>query len=584
MLKNMKIGKKLMIAFLFVAVLSSVGGIVGLSIMANMNSSYSGALVSYGFAQGSIGLFNTEFNNNRSIVRDIIYETDPQEMQASSDELNSSNAKLAQYFVKMKPGMVTDKEIGYYNNIKDNLTKYGDVRVQVVNLKASNKTDEAYQLLKDQTVPIANTIRTSIEALINEKTTTGNQLSSTLTAQGDMAKLAILAVIFGSFILSFFISLTIARSFSRPVRQMADAAKKMAEGDLRVQVDVSSKDEIGQLGSAFVESAASIRSYIADITNILGEMERGNLTAVSELEYPGDYADLKNASLGILSSLNDTLSQINQAAEQVSDGSGQVSGGAQSLAQGAAEQASSVEELSATITEISAHVKENAEHAAMASLNVNHVSSEIEASNNYMSEMIAAMSRINGSSNEIGKIIKTIEDIAFQTNILALNAAVEAARAGAAGKGFAVVADEVRNLAAKSAEAAKSTTALIENSMKQVENGTRIAGETAESLLRVVKSAGNVAETVEKISQVSKQQSDAIDQVKMGVDQISNVIQTNSATAEESAAASEELSRQAQGLKILVRKFKLRDAINQNSQPELQRSKPAEIDSNSVKY
>jgi len=251
------------------------------------------------------------------------------------------------------------------------------------------------------------------------------------------------------------------------------------------------------------------------------------------------------------------LIQINQASDQVASGSEQVSFGAQALSQGATEQASSVEELSATIVELSGHVKVNADHAAEASRLSNDAGSGVMESDGHMKEMIEAMGDISDKSKEIGKIIKTIDDIAFQTNILALNAAVEAARAGSAGKGFAVVADEVRNLAQKSAEAAKNTTVLIEGSILAVDNGTRIVGQTAKSLQDVVVKAGNVTNKMTDIANASEQQAKAIAQVTQGIEQIAAVVQTNSATAEESAAASEELTGQAQMLKELVGKFRL---------------------------
>jgi methyl-accepting chemotaxis protein len=565
MLKNMKIGRKLILTFILVALLSSIGGIVGLIVMTNMNSNYETALIKYGFAQGDVGLYTTEFNNTRVIMRNLIIDTDAQKIQTDTDDLAKSFAKLDVYFANIEKNILSEKTRKEYNDIKDNRLKFRAIADQEAELAKQNKDSEAYKLLTDQATPIANKIRTSAEGILNEKTTGGNQLANTLTSQGTAATIIILIVILGSLVISLIIALAIARSISKPVSEMAEAAQKMAEGNLHVQINVDSTNEIGQLAAAFAKSTASIRAYIAEITKNLGKIANGDLTVTTtDLDYVGDYEDLKNAYFVIVKSLNDTLGQINEASEQVSSGSGQVANGAQALAQGATEQASSVEELSATITEISNQIKENAEHAVDASRNVSHVSSEIEISNNHMSEMVTSMSQISDSSSKIGKIIKTIEDIAFQTNILALNAAVEAARAGAAGKGFAVVADEVRNLASKSAEAAKDTTALIENSMKQVENGTKIADETAKSLLSVVDSAKAVSDTVEKISQASNRQSDAIGQVTVGVEQISAVVQTNSATAEESAAASEELSGQAQTLKELVTRFKL---LKKSDQP-----------------
>jgi len=379
--------------------------------------------------------------------------------------------------------------------------------------------------------------------------------SATFSVSGIVLLIALLTLLIGLILVWKFTD-----DIQIPLRKLSKRLELLSHGDLHSEVpSVKTKDDVGILADSLRHTVGNINGYISEIDSSLGSIANGQLDIELQEEYMGDFVSIKESIQKISGSLNQTLTEINQASEQVLSGSEQVSDGAQALAQGATEQASSVEELSATIIDISSQVRENAEHAVNANENVNHVRNEIETSNQYMSEMISAMSQINESSNQIGKIIKTIEDIAFQTNILALNAAVEAARAGAAGKGFAVVADEVRNLASKSAEAAKNTTSLIETSVKQVENGAKIADETAKSLLRVVDSAKTVSDTVEKISQASSRQSDAIDQVTLGVDQISGVVQTNSATAEESAAASEELSGQAQALKVLVGKFKLRN-------------------------
>lgn len=370
----------------------------------------------------------------------------------------------------------------------------------------------------------------------------------------------VLVVILISVLISTFAAIALANSISKPIKKCVDRIVLLAQGNLQAEIPtINTRDETKALNEATIVLVTRLREVIADITDNLGKMADGNMANDITREYVGDFIPIKDAMVKIVSSLNFTLSQINQSSEQVLSGAEQVSTGSQALAQGATEQASSIEELSASITEISSNVKNNAEHASNASANVNHVSSEIEISNKHMSDMVTAMSQISVSSNEIKKIIKTIEDIAFQTNILALNAAVEAARAGEAGKGFAVVADEVRNLASKSSDAAKNTTSLIENSINQVENGTRIVNETAKSLFEVVEGAKAVSEIVEKISEASKRQSDAIAQVTIGVEQISSVVQTNSATAEESAAASEELSGQAQVMKELVDKFELKN-------------------------
>lgn len=352
-------------------------------------------------------------------------------------------------------------------------------------------------------------------------------------------------------------AILLARNIANPVAEITERMERLAEGDLSSEVPISkSQDEIGILTDSFAEAAGMMKKYILDISWALTEISKGNFAISLEREFKGDFKQIKEAVLIITDSLSRTMEQIKDAADQVAGGSEQVSAGAQALSQGATEQASSIEELAATINDISEKINNNADNAVQASERADRVGSEASESNRRMQDMLKAMGDISNSSNEIGKIIKTIEDIAFQTNILALNAAVEAARAGAAGKGFAVVADEVRRLASQSASASKNTSVLIENSLKAVENGTQIADETAQALSMVVEGVKEVTAKIDNISQASNDEAQAVSQVTIGMDQISSVVQTNSATAEESAAASEELSGQSQLLKELLKQFK----------------------------
>ncbi len=372
--------------------------------------------------------------------------------------------------------------------------------------------------------------------------------------------LCLAAIAIGA-ITTFFVSGTIVK----PIKKVTVAAKQIADGNFNVHLSVNSHDEMGQLSKAFnatIIRLVEYQGYIDEISDALMQISQGNLIIELERDYTGQFKKLEDNLQALIDNLNFTLLNINQSADQVASGSEQVASSSQELAQGATEQASSVEELSASISEIATQVKQNAQNAKSASDMAGLAGNEIRSSNEQMKSMIIAMEQITLKSSEISKIIKVIDDIAFQTNILALNAAVEAARAGVAGKGFAVVASEVRNLAGKSAEAAKSTTTLIEETLAAVGNGSSIVNKTASALKSSAKTTNEAVTLINKIATASNDQATSIAQVNQGVDQVSAVVQTNAATAEESAAASEELSSQSSLLKETISKFKLKETHN----------------------
>ena len=360
------------------------------------------------------------------------------------------------------------------------------------------------------------------------------------------------------------VTTVLSRAVSRPISQLTDAAKKLAAGALNIEIDYYSKDEVGTLAEMFREMSGSMKAVIKDIGQQLGAMSNGDFTVAPRAEYTGDYVSIKNALINSRESLSNTLNEINLSADQVFSGSAQVSDSAQTFSEGAADQAGSIEELAAAINEISFQVRETAANMEAARRLTAKAGEQVAVSNRQMEEMLLAMGEIGAKTEQIRAINNTIEEIAFQTNILALNAAVEAAHAGESGKGFAVVAGEVRRLAGKSTDAAKRTSDLIDGTVQAVEKGRKIANITAESLHNVVESTNEVLNTVDKIDEAAQHQAGSIVQVTQEIDQISYVVQNNSATSEESAAASEELSGQAQMLKELVGRFKIDGSENVN--------------------
>lgn len=427
------------------------------------------------------------------------------------------------------------------------------------NLKNAIRNNETIQGMKctlnGETFYCSTTYLNSIDYLVLGVMPEAEYLNIVTAIKNDTTVGFILCIIVLSIVVFFF-----AKRFVRALKKLGHAAEQLAEGQMDVKIDVQSNDEIGELASDIQDIVNRLKEYMAyidEISSVLEDIAHGDLTFTLHQEYVGEFAKSKTALLDIQSNLSSTLLGIEQAADQVDCGANQIAQGAQIQAQGATEQASAVESLSDKIQRLHTDAQENVENAAAISDNTKKMSEEIQNSNAEMGNLMEAIDKIARESGEIVKIIKTIEDIAFQTNILALNAAVEAARAGAAGKGFAVVADEVRNLAAKSAEAAKNTTELIQRSVEAVEEGREIAVATADVLQGTT---GNTREIVERVAQIAESYQEIakeLDLVSQGMGQISSVVQSNSATAEESAAASEELSGQADMLKKMIEDFKL---------------------------
>ncbi|HCT91885.1 MAG TPA: methyl-accepting chemotaxis protein [Lachnospiraceae bacterium] len=432
-------------------------------------------------------------------------------------------------------------------------------RQDAVSLLKSGDKDGAIAIIGGEYLTACNTLYDFLDEAIASAEASATEYYNSGMSVKKLCQTAFFVLAAVCIVFALILIFRIIRAITYPIIEIETAVKAMAEGNMHSEVVYESKDELGQLAENLRFVLKTLSGYIEHICSKLDSLASGDLSIEFDMDYLGEFESIKASGNKIADSLNDTLTRLNDAAAQVASGSDQVSSGAQALSQGATEQASSVEELAATLNDLSVQVTHTAQNARDINGLISETGSELDSSNAMMASMMEAMTKINDCSSEIEKIIKTIEDIAFQTNILALNAAVEAARAGEAGKGFAVVADEVRSLASKSAEAAKDTTVLIGNSLNAVAEGNRIAEDTQKSLVKVVTSAQQISENMTKITQASDMQAEGISQITQGIDQISSVVQTNSATAEQSAAASEELFSQSSQLESLVNRFHLKN-------------------------
>ena len=546
-IKNLKVGLKLYI-LVGIALASMLALVIsGVILMGNINKATDIIAVKWMPSCTLSNQMDTSLSKVRLYKTTAVTGRNDEEVQTNIDKVEAEVAKLDGYISQYGGFVTTTEGRRLYEALQTAWNAYKQVDTKVMDLARAGELEEA-----DVTLAFNN---------LSDFNTQGSEdahADSTATYKNALVIMMVMLAV--STIIGVIFSMLIIKSIRIPVAELEKAAVEMAQGNLDVDITYEAKDELGVLAAQFREVIRKLHAIVNDEKQFMAKMAAGDLTvdSICPQEYIGTFDAILKSFRTIARQMNDAMTKISESSEQVSNSADQVSSGAQALSQGATEQASSIEELAATINDISDRIKENAENAKVANAKVNAVGENMNLSNAKMQDMIQAMSDINNSSSEIGKIIKTIEDIAFQTNILALNAAVEAARAGSAGKGFAVVADEVRNLASKSSEASKNTAALIENSIKAVQNGTEIASETAKTLVQAVDGVKEATKLVDKISEASSNQSAAISQITLGIDQISSVIQTNSATAEESAAASQELSSQAQLMREQVGKFRLK--------------------------
>lgn len=528
-LKNIKIGTKLIAGFIIVAFIAGIVGFIGIVKINETNKNYSDLYKNYGVSIGDIADVSTSYQRMRINLINIILDKDGTSNNNYVDKVRTYDKEIQDSLLEFEKSIQTDAGRQELSNLKVLLDKYNDIKENIISLAVANKEEEALALMReDVTQNTADEINNSIDNLFKLKISGGSDKSQEYSSAVNYAITTMSIVIAIAMIVALILGIVISRAIGEPIAKLVAVTREISNGNLNVEITSDSSDEIGMLSKSMKKMG---------------------------------------------SKLNEVMGYISIAADQVTFGSRQISDSTIALSQGATEQASAVEELTASIEEISSQIKMNAENTKKANVIADNSKINVIKRNDEMKLMLSAMDEINISSNNISKIIKVIDEIAFQTNILALNAAVEAARAGKYGKGFTVVAEEVRNLAARSAKAAKETTGIIEESIGKIEDGTKIANRTANELNNIVKDIQEVASLISNISEASEEQATGISQISQGLVQISQVVQSNSASAEESAAASEELAGQSEVLKEQVQIFTLRKNINSNFYKEPKRRK-----------
>lgn len=550
---DLKIATKLLIGFVIVALLAGAVGLVGIINIRNIDNLDSEMYECHTATMPCLASIARDYLRETVELRNIYINQYVSEGQKNLFE--DYDGSIDESIEKYKAGISDDTEQKYFDDLCQSISDFQELRDQFLSMVEANRINEAHQLLfGDRATEIQNGVRDGTDKLLTLKTELAQKSSDKNSAAAASASIVMIIIAIIGVVLAVFLGIFISRTISKPVKEMVTAADKLSVGDIEVSVAAETKDEIGDLMHAVAKVVGNIQEQVLAVEKIAAGDMTIDVTVKSEKDVLG-----KKLS-EMIEMNNQILTDIFAASDQVAAGAKQLSSSSQMLSQGSTEQASSVEEITSSMTQVAAQTKQNATNANQANELALVAKENAEQGNKQMEGMVKAMAEINEASAKIFNIIKVIDDIAFQTNLLALNAAVEAARAGQHGKGFAVVAEEVRNLAARSANAAKETTEMIENSIQKVKAGTEIAHNTAEALNKIVNEVAKAATLVGDIATASNEQASGIAQINQAIEQVAQVVQTNSAIAEESASASEELSSQADLLKDTVSRFKLKKA------------------------